>query len=352
MGTKDALLAGTAANPPTDGADDEKRALFGDMSDEQLADMTDEERAGIDGGGDDDGDGDGDDTNGDDADGEDDDEGSDNDDGEGKKEAEEDEDGDDGDGGSDEDDADGADGDKVADTGVEDGATGDNATDGDDEEDDLDITRSVLPQEWQLPKDSEDKLKALTDQIGELADKFDAGDLTAREYHQQQQTLADQRFSLQSQINDAQKSFNKAMADWSNRTVKGFLREHKQYASNETLNRMLDGEVRALQQTTNDPFNPRILRKAHANIQAALGQAPEPKGDGKKDGKKDKTPVVAGKRPQVPPTLARVPQDEIEDAEGGKFSRLERLEKRDAHAFEEAFSRLSDADKDAYLAGA
>ena len=336
------------ATPPTDDTDNEKKALFGDMTEEELADMTDEERAGIDGGDDDDGEDTGDDGDQDDDAGDgdgdaDDAEESDKDEGEDEE----------GDKDGDADDADGAADAGGQEDGADDGDAGEDETDEDDEEDPLDITRSVMPEEWQsLPKDADDKLKELNDQVAELAEKFDAGDLTAREYHQQQQTLTDQRFALQSQINDANKAITKARNDWVNRTVKGFLREHKEYSGNETLTRMLDGEVRALQEKTGDPFNPRILRKAHANLEAAMGRAPEPKTDGKKSAKKDKTPVLPGKKPpQVPPTLARVPQDEIEDAEGGRFARLERLEKRSPHEFEKAFAKLSAADQDAYLAG-
>lgn len=348
MGTKDA--AKPDATPPTDGVDDEKKALFAEMTDEQRADMTDEELAGIDGDDDEDhDDGDGGDDKGDAEEAGKGDDESDDDDGE-----EDDSDDEDGEKGqSDKEDTTEAD----ADAGDDESDAGEDETGEDDEEDPLDVTRSVMPDEWQsLPKDADEQVAALKQQRADIADKFDAGDLTAREYQQQRDKLDEDIFKREIHIHDATKAINKAHKDWVNRTVKGFLREpeHKKYATNATLNRMLDAEVRALQQATNDPFNPRILRKAHANIQAALGNAPEPKGDGKKakPAAKEKTPVVAGKKPQVPPTLARVPQDEIEDADGGKFARLNRLSSKDPHAFEEAFARLSPADQDAYLAGA
>jgi hypothetical protein len=343
-----------------DDTDQEKTALFGDMTDAQRLDMTDEELAGIDG----------DEDDGEEGDEEETDEAGEGDEGEAEKagegEGEEagdeageaDAEGDEGEGEGEDDEA--GEGD---DAGTGEGAdtTGEEAAAviADDEDDPLDVTRSVMPNEWQLPKDANDKLKGLTDQAADLAEKFDSGDLTAREYHTQREALDDQRNALKTQIGDATKAWQKGLNDWANRTVKAFMRDHKEYdgTKNPTLNRMLDAEVRALQTATNDPFNPRILRQAHANIQAALGKAPDtpaakPAG---KTGKAAaaKPPVLPGKKkPAVPPTLARVPQDQVEDANGGKFARLDRLSARDPHAFEVAMSKMSPADRDEYLAGA
>jgi hypothetical protein len=347
-----------------DDSDHEGKILFGGLSDEQREDMTDEELAGIDG---DDLDDEGDEEEGDE--GAEGDQGADDgaDDGEGGEDDGEeagDEDGGEGDAGDDAGDDEGDD--EAGDTGGDESADqGDDAgdeADEDGEDDALDFTRSVLPNEWQVPADSEDKIKGLNEQAIELADKFDSGDLTAREYHTQREAIDEQRTTLRSQINDAQKAWGKALNDWSNKTVKAFLRENPQYgAENPTLNRVLDGEVRALQLNTPDPFNPRILREAHANIQKAMGktvaaepaparQAGQQTGKNGKNGK-TKPPVVPGKRPQVPPTLARMPADEIEDTSGGKYARLDRLSAKSPHDFEVALSKMSPADRDEYLAG-
>ncbi|WP_316205746.1 hypothetical protein [Bradyrhizobium sp. SZCCHNS1012] len=346
-----------------DDTDEEKNVLFGGMTDEQRADMTDEELAGIDGEELEDEEADEEEgenseaNEGDDAEDDDSEEA-------GETESEEagEDAGDEGDGEGD-DDGEGEDGagdgdDAGTDTTGETTGDDDGDTEGDeeDEDDPLDVTRSVMPTEWQLPKDAQDKLKGLNDQAADLADKFDSGDLTAREYHTQREALDEQRATLRTQINDAQKAWQKGLSDWSNRTVKAFLRDHKEYsADNPTMNRMLDAEVRALQLATNDPFNPRILRQAHANIQKAMGKAPaapaaeKPGKPSKAASKKDKAPVLPGKKkPAVPPTLARVPQDQIEDANGGKYARLDRLSARDPHAFEETMLRMSAKDRAAY----
>jgi hypothetical protein len=336
-----------AASQQADETDDEKKALFGGMTEEQRADMTDEELEGIDGDDEDEEedentDGDTEETDVGDTEDE-----SEKPDGDGEDDAAP--------GDGDDDDKDeGADAEAAdqAETDADD--AGVNTAD-DDEEDDLDVTRSVMPNEWQLPKDAEEQVKTIGQQIVDLAEKFDAGDLSAREYHAQRETLDEQRGTLRMQINDAKKAWGKALGDWSNRTCRAFIRGHQQYNAkkNPTLNNMLDAEVRRLQINSPDPFNPRILRKAHANIQAVMGKTPEPERADKKPAKvKSKTPVVPGKKPQVPPTLARVPQDEIDDAEGGKFARLSRLSDRDPHAFEVAFMRLTPQERDEYLAGA
>lgn len=340
---KKSAPAAAETQPETE-TDDEKKALFGGMTDEQRADMTDEELEGIDGSDDED-------------------------DGEGDDEAEEivvepeDKDKSEDDDADPEaeaaDDADDADADAGTDAAAADTDTPatEDATEAgeidDDDEDALDVTRSVLPNEWQVPKDAEETVKGISQQIVELADKFDAGDLSAREYHEQRTKLDTESIELRMQINDARKAWGKALNDWSSRTCKAFIRDHQQYDAEKspTLNNMLDAEVRRLQVDSPDPFNPRILRKAHANIQAAIGN-PVPDKPKAAARAKDKAPVVPGKKPQVPPTLARVPQDEIEDAEGGKYARLSRLSDRDPHAFEVAFMRLSPKERDEYLASA
>lgn len=343
-----------------DNTDDEKNVLFGSMTDQQRADMTDEELAGIDGDEEEEADeaeGESSEAEGEEAEG---DEGENADEDEGEEAGEDAGEGEDGEAGEGDGEGDGeGEGEEAgADTGAE--TAGNEAGEGEggeDEDDPLDFTRSVMPSEWQLPKDAQDKLKGLNDQAADLAEKFDSGDLTAREYHSQREALDEQRGTLRSQIGDAQKAWNKGLNDWANKTVKSFMREHKEYSAetNPTMNRMLDAEVRALQLTTNDPFNPRILRQAHANILKATGKAPAaPAAD--KPGKaaadkngKAKPPVVPGKKkPAVPPTLARVPQDQIEDANGGKYARLDRLSSRNPHEFEETMLRMSAKDRAAY----
>lgn len=337
--------------------DEERDVLFGEVSDATRADLTDEELAGMEGddAADEEAEADADADQGDDAEGEAD---------AGEADAEEadeeaDEEGVDAEGEeqAEEEAGEGEEADAGAEAAEAEEAGEEEAEE--DEADDLDLTRSIMPDEWKLPADAETKVKDLEQQAADLAQKFDDGELTAAEYRQQSSQINDQRSDLRSQINDAKKSFQKAMTDWSSKTVGRFLREHKQYADNPTMNAMLDAEVRRLQMNTDDPFNPRVLRAAHRNIVKATGMVekaaaqPAPKKNAKPaEAKGQKKPVVPGKKPQVPPTLARVPADEIDDQSGGRFARLERLSAKDPHAFEEAFAKLSANDRDAYLAGA
>jgi hypothetical protein len=333
--------------------DPEKAALFGHLTDAERADLTEEERAGVEDGGAD--------ERADEAEGE----------GEGNAGDEQGEQGEEGDEGKDGADAEGegegagegegegeGEEEEEEDAEVADaaGVGEEKAEDDDDEDDPLDVTRSVMPNEWHLPGNTEQQVKALDQQSADLATQFDEGDLNATEFRSQVAQIDEQRLALRMQINSAKNAFQKAASDWANKTVKAFLREHPQYSpKDEVMNGMLDNEVRRLQLKTDDTFNPRILRTAHRNIMKAMGKADDADAGARKPaGKQATKPVVSGKKPAIPPTLARVPADEIDDAGGGKFARLERLSAKDPRAFEEAMMSMSQKDRasyEEYLAG-
>jgi hypothetical protein len=230
----------------------------------------------------------------------------------------------------------------------------------DEEGDDL---RSVMPEDYALGETDRDDLKKLEQQIADLDTKFDDGDLNATEHRAQTKAISDKALDLRMKINSAESAWQRAAGEWTNRTVKRFIKENTQYDAekNPTLNNMLDAEVRRLQQNSTDPFAPSILRKAHNNIRKALGLDTDEKpaaDKGKKDGKtpadksKKKEPVAKdAKKPGIPPTLKDVPNDEIDD-EGGEFARLDRLATKDPIAYEEALDKMSPEKREEYLQSA
>lgn len=223
----------------------------------------------------------------------------------------------------------------------------------------LQETRLVAPSEWTLPDGGVTKAREnignLQQQEKELADKFDAGDLTATEYREQSRDVINKISDLRADVREAERAFSRAMTHWSEKTVAKFLRDNPEWSANETMLRVLDTEVQAQQNKSADPFDPRHLLAASRAIKSAMGLTGDTKVQARKPapGKpaaaaKPGNRIPPGKRAEVPPTLARVPADEISDTDGGKFARLDRLQATDPLAWQEALGKMSEADREQY----
>lgn len=205
----------------------------------------------------------------------------------------------------------------------------------------------------QAPEDADAKLKDIAGKKEELLTKFDDGDITAREYQTQLDTLAKQEREIELALHTAKiaqdMEVTRQRNEWA-RTVDGFIKEHTVYdpTKNPRLYKLLDAEVRAVAVTDefknrNDPeAGLEILKRAHANIAAEIpvaagGKPPAPKKDA----------------PGLPPNLANVPAAEMNDTAGGKYAALDRLAAgNDPTAYEEALMKLPEAERLAYLATA
>ncbi|MBO3760365.1 hypothetical protein [Ciceribacter sp. L1K22] len=213
---------------------------------------------------------------------------------------------------------------------------------------------------WVLPPDIDDKIKAIDEQMDDLAAKFDEGELTGKEFREQTRTLGDQRDELKQVKIKAEIQKETAIETWYDE-VGAFLGKPENAAfKSPILQGMLDTEVKRLQSEATNPLNPAILAKAKANIageiKAAFGIDVDPGKPGKKDaapdgkGKADpKTPPK--KRPEMPPNLGNVPSADItESDDGGEFAYLERLMNTDSLEYEKALAKLSPEQQDRWLA--
>jgi hypothetical protein len=205
--------------------------------------------------------------------------------------------------------------------------------------------------DWKMPDKAKETLASIEQKGTEIAQKFDAGDLTAGEFHAQMAANSDAKGKLLSAIDKATTAQEMRVAHFTKAVVPRFLKEHPEYngAKNPVLYRALDGEVRALQEAAGKSgenyLSPALLRKAHANVQKAFGRkdaAVTPPGKGKAK------PTLPDKsqKPDTPRTLARVPADSVDDLDGGKFERMDRLRATD---YETAFEKMSQAERDEYL---
>lgn len=219
---------------------------------------------------------------------------------------------------------------------------------------------------WTVPADTDAKLQALDAKETEVEKKFEAGEVSNAEYREQVRNIDKERRAIEGTRLKAEIAAETKAAVWAQQTVSTFLEANPIYGQNETLFAALDIEVRKLQASAADPFSPSILSKAHAKVQAAFSalggpkDAPTEKPAVKTDAKADTRPapkapekqIEVKPRDPVPPSLAKVPAAEVESTDGGKFAYLDRLQSSDYEAFEGALAKLSDADRNAYLAGA
>lgn len=336
--------------------DDEREELFGALSKDELSDLTPEELEGVDGEESADDADDGDDEANEDEKADGDDEES----AEGDDDAKaEDDDGDDGDGDGEAGDADES---EEAEEGAQD-ADAEEAADAeaDSDDDDLsdlgvDLTPPPIPA-WKAPENAEESLKALEAKLEEVATKFDDGDIGAAEFHKQTNAINAERANIVQAVERAQMAFEMRQSHFVN-VAKAFIAKNPQYDPEKRpiMYNMIDAEVQRLQRESDDPFDPRLIAKAHKAIQKEIGAtAEEPAGKPpaakKPKGKPHPDLPDKSKKPKVPQTLARIPADEVEDTDGGKFARLERLSDKDPIAYEEALAKMSPADRDRYLAG-
>lgn len=240
-------------------------------------------------------------------------------------------------------------------------ATDDDAGEPEADEDESDAPAPVRPA-FVADPDIKDKISELDRQLDELAAKFDEGDLTAKELRAQSRALEDQRQELREQIIRADVARDAAVQAWHGH-VGQFIAENPAYKPGTDAFAMLDDEVKRLQVRTENPFDPSLLKKAHqslvAKARALLGQSgnddPAPKADEKKKAAAE-TRKPGSRQPksaigEIPQTLAQVPaSDTVEVDDGGKFGYLDRLSDSDPVKYEQALARLSQAERDAYLA--
>lgn len=200
-------------------------------------------------------------------------------------------------------------------------------------------------------KPDDTALKALDDAETALETQFDDGDITASEYRKGLREVADKRAALQWEVQKADLAATmKEQAEtnaW-DRDVREFMAGPAAHvmASN-ALVQTFDAYVR---QVTGDAANAGLSNKAQlakalrlfdTDMGKAFGKQPSPKaGDAP-------NPAPKPKR-EVPPSLARVPQADIEDMSGGKYAALDRLAETDPDAYEAAVAKMSTAEFEAY----
>lgn len=201
----------------------------------------------------------------------------------------------------------------------------------------------------QPPEGADERLKEIAAQKEALLTQFDDGDITAKEYQLQLDSLAKEERKIEFDLHKAQLAAEMEQQRQANEwraTVEGFIAENPRYNPNTSprMYQMLDMEVRAV--ATSDEFKNRtdsaagrlILQRAHENLAKELGF--EVKAKSKK---------AQAKAESAPPSLHAIPAADTNDVASGKFAVLDRLATTDPLAYEEQLMKLSDRERDAYL---
>lgn len=199
------------------------------------------------------------------------------------------------------------------------------------------------------PEDAQERLEQIASQKEELVQQFDDGELTAKEYQQQLDALAKQEREIEQEQFKAklaaemqeQQARNQWLA-----TVNAFLDENPTYRESQLMYRTLDMVVRDLaQQEANAGLSGReILERAHQQIAEQFGLQQDDKPATKVTKKVGRKPI------QAPPTLAKVPASDTTEVADTKWDKLDRLAQNDPIKYEAELAKMSDAERDAYLA--
>lgn len=238
-----------------------------------------------------------------------------------------------------------ADGDDSQDAGADSNTQGDSKVG--ENEDKLDDPIKPTPLfKAELPADIEAKRTALDTQEDDLVKKFDEGDITFAEYNKELRSLNRERADLdraELKAELAQEAQQSQVEQTWQVTANTFVAEHPLISKNETMWSSFDAIVRRVTAETmqkGEQPSRRDLEKAYKQWTEDLGIA---------DAGTQKPQPKQKKQNIVPPNLGKVPAATANDTDDGKFAHLDRLAESDPLAFEAALAKMSDAQSDEYM---
>lgn len=196
-------------------------------------------------------------------------------------------------------------------------------------------------------RDFAGEINGLLGQQTSLAEKFDAGDLSAAEYETQRQQLEAKLFDARADARDARRADEDVQTSFYQRDVPEFLTAHPQYAEGTARFHALNGHVLALQNEAiaraggdeRAQFNKTFLQQAFEKVEKELGATQRA------------AAPAAGIR-ELPPNLSAAPAAAGDDdiTTNSRWAALDRLAESDPERHEAELAKLSEADQTAYLA--
>lgn len=202
----------------------------------------------------------------------------------------------------------------------------------------------------EAPADAQEKLAAIAALKEEIAQKFDDGEITAKEFQKQldAQNKAERDIEMKLHaVEMAQTMESQRQQRTWEMDCDSFIAKHPEYADPKSREYALLNE--AVMTIARMPVNQGLsnkaaLEKAHRIAQVELAAeapaaAPAPAGK--------QAPAKIPRQP-APPNIGNLPQAVIPDASAGEFAHLDRLMKN-PDAYEDALAKLSAAQRDRYL---
>lgn len=198
-----------------------------------------------------------------------------------------------------------------------------------------------------------EELKAKYEEIDkreeQLVEKFEEGELTTREYNAQLRALNKERGDLEWQERKAElnrESVEQQIARQWEADVKAFSERHPEVWENEEDFKALDLLVKSITSAKAEqglPYGTEDLERAYRIWADERGiAAPKPA--------KAEQQAQQQKQLDLPPTLAKVPAAAPEDTDDGKYAALDRLADSDPQKYQEAIARMSPDEYAAYSA--
>lgn len=193
-------------------------------------------------------------------------------------------------------------------------------------------------------KPPEDPVKVLEGQLGALREQFDKGELSVEEY-------IDQRAKVEREIvrveMSREYSRQKVEDAWRDAQVT-FFDKNAYLKDNDVLYGAFAAQVNKILQSPEgqNMTDAAVLEKAKEAVDAAFGrkEEPKPEKDTTKPDPVKEAKKAAADRSKIPQTLKGVPPAEAADT-GGKYAYLDKLT---GEAYEEALSKLSASELEAY----
>lgn len=205
----------------------------------------------------------------------------------------------------------------------------------------------------QAPADAEAQLADIKTQKADLRKKYDDGDLTFDEYEQQKEELDDKRMEITRAVEKAQIASEmeqqRAKNQWDTDCA-NFLTTHAAVYDGEANKEAFEHLNETIIAYAKMPRNagltgPQLLDKAHKAVMAERGT---PVVEAKPETKPAAKAAVP--KPALPPDMSRLPASSSNDPAEGKWASLDKLQTTNPGAYEDALAKMSDADRDAYLA--
>ena len=205
------------------------------------------------------------------------------------------------------------------------------------------------PLRAKAPENADELMSQLAQEEESLAQKFDDGDITAREYREGLNKLSEQRDEIKWATREAslaskmqrqaeENAWHKDVQDFMTTTAAHITKSHAAMVAFDDV----------VKKVTADPNNANLSNRAQLEkafkayndeMATAFGVKPQ------EQTKPAPTAPAPKNQRVIPPTLARVPAAEPENIDGGKFANLDRLAATDPVAYEAAVAKMSEAER-------